>query len=107
MCFASVLHRLPAISHDSFENRKRVLTLSVEAPKVTPSLSVRCTVGIALSTSQCSETSLVVVGFVFSLPLNFSTCILATANSASTFVRLTKSERGCTIFTSKKLLFSG
>ena len=42
---------------------------AIKGPSVTPNFSARCPVGIALSASQCSERSLVVVSFVFSPPL--------------------------------------
>ena len=56
-----------------FRTKKEFSHFAVEAPRVTPSFSARCTAGIVLSASQCSERSLVVAGFIFSLPLNFAT----------------------------------
>ena len=76
-----------------FRTEKEFSYFAVEAPTVTPSFSTRCTEGIALSASQCSERSLLVVGFVFSSPLKFAMYVLATSNSASTLVRSTKSKK--------------
>ena len=59
-----------------FKTEKEFSHLAVEALRVTPSFSARYAVAIALSASQCSERSLIVVGFVFSLPFNFATYVL-------------------------------
>ena len=63
-----------------FRTEKEFLPFAVEAPRITPSFSARCTIGIALSASQCSERSWIVVGFVFSSPQNFATYVFTTSN---------------------------
>ena len=50
-----------------FRTAKEFSHFAVEATRVTPSFSARRTVGIVLSASQCSERSLVVVGFVLAI----------------------------------------
>ena len=72
-----------------FGTEKEFSHFAVGAPRVAPSFSPR----IALSASRFSERSLVVVGFVFSSPLNFARRVLASSNFASTLVRSTKSKR--------------
>ena len=55
-----------------FRTEKELSHFAVEAPRVTLSFSARCAVGIPISALQYSEKSLVVVGFVFSSPINFA-----------------------------------